>query len=118
MVMANKDTSSGKIYDVIVEFTSIATGDLNGDGYDDMVVGHVSRGAFRFDPDPDLVETGIRVFLWDPTTQNYVYNKGYGSDMTLTDGRIVAVAIVDLVPEPVSILLLLSGAFLAIRRRK
>ncbi len=118
MVLNNTDSSAGKIYDVIAKYTSIDTGDLNGDGYDDVVVGHVSQGAFRFDPDPDLKETGIRVFLWDPVAQYFVYNKGYGSDMTLTGGEITDVKIIDLVPEPVSILLLLSGAFLAIRRRK
>ena len=120
MVMANKDTSGGKIYDVIAKYTSIATGDLNGDGYDDMVVGHVSQGAFRGDPDPDVKETGIRVFLWDPVTQYYVYKYGNspGYENYMTGGEITDVKIIDLVPEPVSILLLLSGAFLAIRRRK
>ncbi len=112
------DSSAGRIMDVIAKYTSIATGDLNGDGYDDVVVGHVSQGAEKFDPDPNLKETGIRVFLWDPVAQYFVYNKGYGSDMTLTGGEITDVKIIDLVPEPVSILLLLSGAFLAIRRRK
>ncbi len=117
MVLNNKDSSSGKIMDVITLMTSIDTGDLNGDGYDDIVVGLVSQGDLKFDPDPNLLETGIWVFIWDPATQYFVYKYGTGSDMTL-NGRITDVKIVDLVPEPVSILLLLSGAFLAIRRRK
>ena len=69
-----------------------------------MVVGHISKGAYRFDPDPDLLETGIRVFLWDPTIDHglayplgfYVYKDGNASDMTLTNGRIVDVKIIDL----------------------
>ena len=117
MSLNNTDSSSGKIMDVITLMTSIDTGDLNGDGYDDIVVGLVSQGDLKFDPDPNLLETGIWVFIWDPATQYFVYKYGTGSDMTL-NGRITDVKIVDLVPEPVSILLLLSGAFLAIRRRK
>ncbi len=108
MVMNNWDTSAGQVSDILCRYTSLDGGDLNGDGYDDMVVGHVSKGFNKFDNDSDLLETGIRIFQWDPTKETtaqyplgqYVYRYGNASDMTLINGRIVDVKIIDLDDAP------------------
>lgn len=92
-------------------FNSITMADLDGDGIDEIIVGH------QYDKETGVgnrshiliynVATG-NMASWEPETWGADYVVG-----TLTD-----IAVIDLVPEPVSLLLLLSGTLLAIRRRK
>jgi len=106
-----KLTDSKNPYWTESRFNSMTMADLDGDGIEEIIIGH------QYDK---ITGVGNRshIMIWNVATgdmSSWVAETD-GADYVV--GTLTDIAVIDLVPEPVSLLLLLSGTLLAIRRRK